>query len=533
MFSSLVEYQNLVFVPSFDYTKEELENFKGKDNFKVVICRDMLLNSTAEFEKFCSDFAGREIIVIIGSENDFQGNRSEEVFDPAELPVLNHNQELIAKQGGRLFLSDNLLDEGDANCNKIPIERAIDASKIINDWVEQIDGARVSGRPLSNLEKFLFAYLIVTEFKYQNSLMEPNESKSIARILTGDKIVCVGYARLLSELCNRLGLPCKTQALYRGLPTKFMTTNHENCITFLVDPFYDVDGLFMSDACWDSFKDAGHSKTINHALLTFSDLPLIFSRANSLTFKSDESEKFNKFRFFRKISGAENDALFCDSDSPAQWAASALKNGFFNGELSNFLEVCFEMAKNLKPNILLSTHIRSEQEAYLLVKDLAISCFAGENSLNEFSAQRNLETLESLIYLLISKFGTERAEFVQKVVQGIQSSDYLENPELLNLLSASHDRKVIDRADEEFEKAKQTAKYPSLRQYFEALTNVFIARGNSQNEAKNQAKKIIEQSVEYASKFWQLSSEPENPFAREAAREQQGPNLGFEFLFAQ
>ncbi len=128
---------------------------------------------------------------------------------------------------------------------EVAVEKAIEASRKLNYWVNEIKSARRKGKELSPYEKFLYAYDIVTKFSYKEE--DKGQSKDISRhlitVLTGDRIVCAGYAGLLSEICNRLGISCCVQGVNK---------NHAMCYVRIDDNKWGIHGIYASDPTADS-----------------------------------------------------------------------------------------------------------------------------------------------------------------------------------------------------------------------------------------------------------------------------------------
>lgn len=116
----------------------------------------------------------------------------------------------------------------------------------------------------SPLEKYMHAYLDVANRYY--SYEKPHDtlarSRSVYGVLNSEKIVCVGYANLLSAIVNNLGdknlrffandyAMAKKSAEVDGYNGKSFV-GHNDGIVCLKDDKYKVNGIFESDATWDS-----------------------------------------------------------------------------------------------------------------------------------------------------------------------------------------------------------------------------------------------------------------------------------------
>ena len=91
------------------------------------------------------------------------------------------------------------------------INEAINASRKIQEWQTEIESLK-NDKMLSPYEKYLYAYNLVTKYIYHEAEPDKKEDKHVSRylipILNGDRIVCVGYAAMLREICVRCGIPC-------------------------------------------------------------------------------------------------------------------------------------------------------------------------------------------------------------------------------------------------------------------------------------------------------------------------------------
>ena len=105
----------------------------------------------------------------------------------------------------------------------------------------------------SPLEKIMYAYDMVRDKVYVE--VEENEDKMISRNLTtallGDKIVCVGYAKIFQTLVEKLGIECKI--VYLMKPNK--DEGHARNVIFVKDDKYGVEGVYYFDPTWDNKED--------------------------------------------------------------------------------------------------------------------------------------------------------------------------------------------------------------------------------------------------------------------------------------
>ena len=180
----------------------------------------------------------------------------------------------------RFNASENIL--GNKQTQIWTMDTVINANKKLETWAEEINSARVNGKELSPFEKYLYAYSIVTQFQYKeekNREEHPDISRDIVSILNSDKIVCVGFSKLLSQLCKMIGLNCQTQ----GCACDGINVDHQNCCIELHDDKYNIHGIYYSDPCWDS-KNETRKSTLQHSLIPFEELKKVMKEpVNPLT----------------------------------------------------------------------------------------------------------------------------------------------------------------------------------------------------------------------------------------------------------
>lgn len=115
---------------------------------------------------------------------------------------------------------------------------------------------------LSVYEKYLAVYNIVKQFKpYKENKDSKEEARYLRYILNNEYIVCVGYAKLLTTLLNKVGISSIEVSV--GINTSYgkdapiddKPTNvegHRRNIVMLNDDKYDIHGIFVADATWDN-----------------------------------------------------------------------------------------------------------------------------------------------------------------------------------------------------------------------------------------------------------------------------------------
>ncbi len=133
----------------------------------------------------------------------------------------------------------------------------------LNDYLRAediLDEVATKIKHLSPFEKFICAYHFATnrEYKFAPKGSSFQECRSYVDVLNKGYCVCVGYATILKRLAEKLGLQCAVQGcLAKDKDGK--KTNHANCLVFLNDKKYKINGLYYSDPRMDciDFKQEG------------------------------------------------------------------------------------------------------------------------------------------------------------------------------------------------------------------------------------------------------------------------------------
>lgn len=143
----------------------------------------------------------------------------------------------------------------------------------------------------SPFEKYLYAYNVVKHFKeYKENDENRQAARNIYQILDNDYMVCVGYANLLGDLLEKLGIENSNYGVtietgLDGIPNEERPLpdfvydeksgglkelgsdpgGHARRMIHLVDPKYDIDGYYFADPTWDNNME---HDTYNYALMT-------------------------------------------------------------------------------------------------------------------------------------------------------------------------------------------------------------------------------------------------------------------------
>lgn len=147
----------------------------------------------------------------------------------------------------------------------------MEEEKRLEELVEGVKNAN-----LSPLEKYFAVYNIVKNFKpYKENENDKDAPRRIRYILNNEYMVCVGYAELLTNLLDKVGIDANTIGV--GVDTSYDKGftieekiveygGHRRVIVNIDDEKYNVHGMYMSDPTWDNDLDENY---LNHSLMTF------------------------------------------------------------------------------------------------------------------------------------------------------------------------------------------------------------------------------------------------------------------------
>lgn len=132
------------------------------------------------------------------------------------------------------------------------VEQIANANSKLDNLVEKI-----KSKNLSPVEQLMYAYKEVTKRVYTKENRDKGESEFLSRdiygLLNSDKIVCVGYSELFKEIVSRLELGSDAQVFLNLVQTNDSNhARHENCIVYIKDEKYGLDGYYYFDPTWDA-----------------------------------------------------------------------------------------------------------------------------------------------------------------------------------------------------------------------------------------------------------------------------------------
>ena len=174
-----------------------------------------------------------------------------------------------------------------------------------------IEGAK----DLSLFEKYIYAYNVTKRFKKYKEDPNYHEQANLHRILddNNDAIVCLGFARLFSDLLNKLEIEntligVEVDDSYDNVnedDNSVISTRlngHARVLSHIIDPKYNIDGYYIGDPTWDNSRKYD---LYNHLALTDDEITSSFRYFYvDKRIRNDNSFLFDihsKEEFFQKI----------------------------------------------------------------------------------------------------------------------------------------------------------------------------------------------------------------------------------------
>lgn len=516
--------------------KEEMENSENKrKRFRIGMTREVALSGHELFDKLTKAFPQMDYFVQVDDVEYDPNFSNSQVFTSDEFLKLLESNYDIEKAGGKLYFSgSNYVDDPLGRENKIPFSKIIQANMRMENWVSKINNAKVDGKPLSPFEKYLYAYQIVTQFKY--TMDEIFQSRDIARILSGKNIVCAGYTALLSELCRRCGIICKKQLVHvydTGEPMlePEAVANHQECMVYLDDPKYGIKGFYISDPTNDSldiFVDMG--TTLTHALISTGEHDKIYGN------KTDENGAkhgerimlderlmfgdFSNYYFLRDIGLVENIPFYTENNKNMNQLPIDIQNGKFDKDFLEFLKTYISQAPEEKRGNK-SITIQGIKFDKLTIgnKDYTIEQIASNNelfanlafsyySVIPFQQEANTYILRRFFEKALDQYkkannfnnsSKDANKFANDLLEQVKTKASIYNdPDILAAIASISDISsyIKSKTPEKMNKIMETKyKTPSLDSFEKAMKVVYMARGDEEKLAEKEASEIILDSI--------------------------------------
>ena len=268
----------------FEHKQANLNSPIPPQDFTYLLKTNQIVINYLDIENFI------QIFTFLKSHN-YQGEitiRSHEINKSIDLSLLD-----IFGSTLNITIVDNRFDRSEyKNASNINEYNAI-KRKLQNLLLP------IKNSDLSPFEKYIYLYNLVKNYKrYKDNDKDDTDSRSIYNILDNKYMVCAGYANLLANLCEMVGIPCAyiecdvgaltypqsevEDAITKNFPNfmqnfikkhkniykvveSFVNSHSKNAIynrsghariyVNIVDPKYGIDGYYYSDPTWDSSRD--------------------------------------------------------------------------------------------------------------------------------------------------------------------------------------------------------------------------------------------------------------------------------------
>ncbi len=485
-----------------NYSDQDLIAIANDANAKqcqnIVINRDIALNLEM-IQKICKYFDCPNVRVSIPIANVVEST----IFDEAETQVLKESFELL-KQNKKtaLFVEGEDIEQ----YSGYTLEETLFASEKISEWAKMINRAKMFDRSLSPLEKYLYAYELVTSFVYQKEDKTiPNsemDSRNLVKVLNKNKIVCIGFASMLSELCKRIGVPCMTQFVVdkTGEYETFNLLNHANCKVYIEDDIYGLKGMFNADPSRDATKNE-FGKTICHALLTDKELEVLFDGQVRVSTELYYSEVVNNF-IGLVDSGFE---LIPEDILNQSYLARTLEDILINIFAQNA-----ERFEALRQSSVEKKMSEDDLEEVFFESIYDELYRVANNASNRYSAKR----LEMLVAKTFECTNLSIEDLFATLID--YGNRYRIDPEVFDELTEGlEDNHARQNQEYIYELSKQTDSVDGLI-LFNALTNVYYSKWKDESKAISKATKVFDNSSRFACSVWNLNNRSNNHFQNEA-----------------
>ena len=237
---------------------ETLKALLSSENLDKIVFSNCFLDE-AFYKKVASFIEGKNIKVLFSVAEE--GENSDCIFNERQTKTLADNVNIFLSLGTQTEIYSKF------NGQTYSLDKVLEANRKLSEWAKLINSARVDGRELSPLEKYLYAFITVSnyyEYSMENADESPSVSRALVNVLTGDKIVCVGFAEMLSSVLNMVGVPCIKASVF----IENAKTGHAVCLPYINDGLYNCNGIVYSDPT---------SKNLAYSMIALKDFASVFS----------------------------------------------------------------------------------------------------------------------------------------------------------------------------------------------------------------------------------------------------------------
>ena len=292
-------------------------DYESLINKDTVLINEPLNERQFKYLKYIKN--GAEI--ILSGNNDFNNlfaiiNELEKKDCKIKIELTGFNKKFEDYNYKNEFVNYIFSNPGLLELNNIEIEMGLDNYSFV-EFVKNEKRLFDLVRPclgMSPFEKYLYVYNVVKKFKeYKENNDDLHASRNIYQILDNDYMVCVGFAHLLKDLLEKVGINSadvgvevettmdKVEKDITVIPddVQVSSESHARLLVNLVDPKYNIDGYYYTDPTWDNEMD---KDTYNFSLMTQKEYDLNY-RANyfSLTNFKDLLSVNNLEDFYLRI----------------------------------------------------------------------------------------------------------------------------------------------------------------------------------------------------------------------------------------
>lgn len=220
---------------------------KNLNNNNFLSCFEKIeieIQNIEDIEKINKMISGIEIPIVINISKIPEDYVLENIDEIDENLKKHHKTKITYKISQ--CLTDNEAHFEDNSYNLEQVKLVLGFMKEITNSIKNFD--------LSPFEQIMFIYDYVKDryFKYSTEDEDYIESRDIARILKGDRIVCLGFATLFKNLLNQLNIENKIIILES---TQKELSDHARNRVIVKDEKYNLDHILYFDATWDCKKD--------------------------------------------------------------------------------------------------------------------------------------------------------------------------------------------------------------------------------------------------------------------------------------
>ncbi len=266
-------------------TSEPIMLHEINEEYELVVSGNLTtLNLLEEIEIFKESYKGitGSITVKVFSDQDYIDKEEELLF-------LQKINSVCEENNFKFEITLNNETICDEYHNFITAKNEIDnlANKINSMSISNENGIE---RPLSPFEKFVIVHKFVANRNYnmdKENYFGNNKQRSWIGLLTSDYAICSGYASLLKCVCDKVFTPqelaCFTQGCNIFDKEGAIKGGHANNLIVINDPLYKLNGIYLSDSCWDGLGPNGERES---ARFTYLLNPLQnYGQHNTLSFE--------------------------------------------------------------------------------------------------------------------------------------------------------------------------------------------------------------------------------------------------------